>query len=130
MSSEKLSAPYKKGDFIGQKYEVYDVLGIGGFGIVYLVYSHETESVYALKTFRDEYLEDKEAQERFKKEAKIWIDMERHPYLVRAYFVDEISGRLFIGLEYIAPGEYGWVAGDGGSGESGQGAECLVEYWI
>jgi len=45
---------YKKGDIIGQKYEVYDVLGMGGFRIVYLVYSHETKSAYALKTFRDE----------------------------------------------------------------------------
>src|SRR3989339_181801 len=61
---EKIITPYKKGDVIGTKYEVYDVLGMGGFGIVYLVYVHETESVYALKTFRDEYLEDREAQER------------------------------------------------------------------
>lgn len=113
MSSENLSAPYKKGDFIGKKYEVYDVLGIGGFGIVYLVYHHETESVYALKTLRDEYLWDKEAQERFKKEAQIWIDLERHPYLVRASFVQEISGRLFIALEYIAPDEDGLNSLDG-----------------
>ena len=35
-------AAYKKGDVIGQKYEVYGVLGAGGFGIVYLVYSEET----------------------------------------------------------------------------------------
>lgn len=34
---------FKKGDFIGQKYEVFGVLGEGGFGIVYLVYSHDTE---------------------------------------------------------------------------------------
>jgi serine/threonine protein kinase len=98
---------YKKGDFIGQKYEVYDILGMGGFGIVYLVYSQETESVYALKTFRDEYLEDTQTRERFKKEAQIWIDLERHPYIVRASFVDEISGRLFIATEYIAPDEQG-----------------------
>src|SRR3990170_5489751 len=110
---KNLSALYKKGDFIGKKYEVYDVLGMGGFGIVYLVYSHETESVYALKTFREEYLWNREAQERFKKEAKIWIDLERHPYLVRAYFVDEISGRLFIGLEHIAPGEDGFNSLEG-----------------
>jgi len=62
---------YKKGDFIGQIYEVYDVLGVGGFGVVYLVYSHETKSVYALKTFRDEYLEDPQTRERFRKEAKV-----------------------------------------------------------
>ena len=110
---EKNSALYKKGDFIGQKYEVYDVLGMGGFGIVYLVYSHELKSVYALKTFRDEYLENKEMQERFKKEAQIWINMDRHPYLVRAKLVDEISGRLFIGIEYIAPDEDGLNSLDG-----------------
>lgn len=104
---------YKKGDFIGQKYEVHDVLGIGGFGIVYLVYSHETESVYALKTFRDEYLEDTRTRERFKKEAQIWIDLERHPYLVRAHIVDEVSGRLFIAAEYIAPDEEGLNSLDG-----------------
>ena len=113
MSAEKFGALYKKGDFIGQKYEVYDVLGMGGFGIVYLVYHHETESVFALKTFREEYLEDREAQERFKKEAQIWIDMDRHPYLIRAEFVDKISGRLFIGIEYIAPDENGLNSLDG-----------------
>ncbi|MEK6900959.1 MAG: protein kinase, partial [Nanoarchaeota archaeon] len=113
MPSEKFSAPYKKGDFIGQKYEVYDVLGMGGFGIVYLVYSHETKFVYALKTCKDEYLEDREAQERFKKEAQIWINMDRHPYLVRAHFVNAIPDRLFIAIDYIAPGENGLNSLDG-----------------
>ena len=96
---------YKKGDFIGQKYEVYDVIGEGGFGIVYLVYSHETKSAYALKTFKHEYLDNKQTRDRFRKEAQVWIDLERHPYLVRAYFVDEISGRLYIAMEYVAPDE-------------------------
>ena len=113
MSAEKFSALYKKGDFIGHDYEVYDVLGMGGFGVVYLVYYHETKSVCALKTFREEYLWDREAQERFKKEAKIWIDLERHPYLVQAYLVEEISGRLFIAIEYIAPDEDGLNSLDG-----------------
>ncbi|KAF0144671.1 MAG: protein kinase [Nitrospirae bacterium] len=99
--------PYKKGDFIGQKYEVYGVLGEGGCGIVYLVYSHETKSTHALKTFRDEYLTDVTTRERFKKEAQVWIELERHPYLVRAYFVDEISGGLYIGMEHIVSDETG-----------------------
>jgi len=46
-NNEKNIASYKKGDFVGQKYEVYGVLGKGGFGIVYLVYSHNTGDVYA-----------------------------------------------------------------------------------
>jgi tetratricopeptide (TPR) repeat protein/tRNA A-37 threonylcarbamoyl transferase component Bud32 len=100
-------AAYKRGDVIGGKYEVRGVLGKGGFGIVYLVYLPETESVYALKTFRDEYLADAEVTERFRKEASIWVDLERHPYLVRAYFVDEIASRLYVGMEFIAPDAQG-----------------------
>jgi tetratricopeptide (TPR) repeat protein len=96
-------APYKKGDFIGQKYEVYDVLGAGGFGVVYLVYSHQTHEVYALKTFQDEFLANQRIRKRFQKEASVWVELGRHPYLVDAYFVDEISGRLYIAMEYIAP---------------------------
>lgn len=96
---------YKKGDFIGQQYEVYDVLGEGGFGIVYLVYAHKTKSVCALKTFREEYLTDVRTKERFRKEAQVWINLEKYPYLVRAFVVDEISGRLYIAMEYIAPDE-------------------------
>ena len=113
MKDTSPGAAYKKGDFIGQKYQVYGVLGKGGFGIVYLVYSHETKSVYALKTFRDEYLEDEQTRKRFRKEAQVWIDLERHPYLVRAYFVEEVSGRLYIAMEYIAPDEHGLNSLDG-----------------
>lgn len=100
-------AAYKKGDVIRGKYEVYGVLGKGGFGIVYLVYSRETKSVYALKTFRDEHLADAHVRERFRKEANVWVELERHPYLVRAYLVDSVAGRLFIAMEYIAPDEQG-----------------------
>lgn len=106
-------AAYKKGDVIGGKYEVHGVLGQGGFGIVYLVYSRDTKSVYALKTFRDECLADALTRERFRREASVWVDLERHPYLVRAYFVDEVAGRLFIGLEFIAPDENGLNSLDG-----------------
>ncbi len=100
-------AYYKKDDFIGQRYEVYGVLGMGGFGVVYLVYCHETSSIYALKTFRDEYLADTDTRNLFQKEAHIWVELQRHPYLVRAHFVDEIAGRLYIAMEYIASEEEG-----------------------
>jgi len=98
-------ATYKKGDFIGQKYEVYGILGKGGLGVVYLVYSHELGGVYALKTFKDEFLADQDVRKRFQKEASVWVELGRHPYLVHAYFVDEVLGRLYIAMEYIAPNE-------------------------
>jgi eukaryotic-like serine/threonine-protein kinase len=98
---------FKKGDIIGKNYEVIDVLGEGGFGIVYHVYSHETKNTYALKTFRAEYFNDLRTRLRFRKEAQIWINLGRHPYLVRAHFIVEICGQLYIAMEYIAPDEDG-----------------------
>ncbi|HEV8308537.1 MAG TPA: tetratricopeptide repeat protein [Methylomirabilota bacterium] len=99
--------PYRKGDLIGQDYQVHGILGKGGFGVVYLVYSLGAHEVYALKTFRDEYLADAETRALFRREARVWIDLDRHPYLVRAYLVDEIGQRLFIVTQYVAPGEDG-----------------------
>ncbi len=102
---------YKKGDLFKGTYEVYDVIGKGGFGVVYLVYSHYHKNVYALKTFHDEYLYNEQLQERFKKEALLWISMDRHPYIVRAHRVDITAdipkSRLFIVMEYIVPDEHG-----------------------
>jgi len=102
-----LGVLFKSGSLIGQKYNVYRILGYGGFGIVYLVYLEETKSVYALKTFKDEYLRDMKMRELFNKEANIWVDLGRHPYLVQAYFVDQVQGRLYIAMEYIRPNEQG-----------------------
>jgi serine/threonine protein kinase len=90
-----------------QKYEVYGELGKGGFGRVYLAYSQGMEIVVALKTFLDKYLEDMKTREQFRREANVWVDLERHPYIVRAYFVDEVNGQLYIAMEYIAPIEMG-----------------------
>ena len=107
-------AIYKKGDFIDQEHEVCDVLGVGGFGVVYLVHAGVYEGpeqsalssrpwLLALKTLRDEYLENEQTRERFRREANVWVDLERHPYVVRAHYVREIAGRLYIAMEYIAP---------------------------
>lgn len=105
--NQQSAAFYKPGDLLLNDYEVHEVLGVGGCGIVYLVYSRKTESVYALKTFREDFATDKSVRERFRQEAHVWVDLERHPYLVRAYFVQEIEGRLFVGMEYVAPNEDG-----------------------
>jgi serine/threonine protein kinase len=98
---------YKKGDLIGQRYKVYGILGRGGFGIVYLVYKLDSKCVYALKTFRDDLMADSGIRERFHREAQIWVDLGRHPFLVRAHFINEVDFRLFIAMEFISPGENG-----------------------
>jgi serine/threonine protein kinase len=100
-------AAYRKGERIGKVYEVLGVLGVGGFSVVYLVYSHENQQAYALKTLRDTFLQDEETRSQFRQEAKLWIHLERHPYIVTANFIEELGGRLYIGMEYVAPDEDG-----------------------
>ena len=101
---------YRKGDLIGGKCEVHGVLGKGGFGVVYWVFNRDTSDVSALKTFRDELLANAAARETFKKEAALWIKLEDHPSILAAKWIAEFSGRLFIGMEHIAPDPHGRVS--------------------
>ena len=120
---------YKKGDCIGE-FVVQGVLGRGGFGVVYLVHlptyvniafletfrdedlpsrgrSSDRHVTYALKTLHDPYLAVPEVRQRFRHEAQMLVDLERHPHVVQADFVDEIDGRLYIATEYVAPDALG-----------------------
>jgi serine/threonine protein kinase len=98
-------AAYKKGDVIGGKFEVYGVLGAGGFGVVYLV--HWGRQTVALKTIRNELQMDEPTRDRFRREANVWVDLQRHPYLVGAYAVVEIEDALYVAMDYIAPDAHG-----------------------
>jgi eukaryotic-like serine/threonine-protein kinase len=100
-------AAYKKGDVIGGLYVVQGVLGVGGFGVVYLVQARESGARHALKTLRDEYMKEPETRELFRREARVWVGLDRHPNIVRAEFITEFSGRLYIGMEYVEPGDGG-----------------------
>jgi tetratricopeptide (TPR) repeat protein len=104
----KRNAEKGKREFIGWKYEVYSELGRGGYGVVNLVYSHETKEVYALKTFKDEFLENVETRNLFLDEARIWTNLEKHPYLVKMKFVDKIAGRHYLAMDYIRGSENGF----------------------
>lgn len=95
---------YQRGDFIGDLMQVVEVLGEGGFGIVYLARSLASNEIVALKTLRGELLRDQHTRALFEKEAKIWVELGAHPNLVRAKWVDEIGGRLYIAMEYVRAG--------------------------
>ena len=127
---------YKKGDVIGGQYEIHGTLGKGGFGVVYLAYSRGTKQVCALKTFRDELLADAAAREAFKKEALLWVNLEAHPFILAARWVEEVSGRLFVEMDYVVPDAHGRVsladhlARAGGVIDAGQPLRWAVQFCL
>ncbi len=101
---------YKPGDVIGGKYEVHRILGKGSFGIVYLVYVPKLQSVYALKTLRNEFKADVAVKNTFKQEAILWANLEDHPFILAARFVQEISSELLVAMDFVAPDQRGRVS--------------------
>ena len=108
---------YKIGDRIGGEYEICNILGgegQSGMGVVYICLSHKDKMVLAFKTYQEKYLTVKEITDSFKREAMAWINIGRHPYIVKAQFVNEFDSRLFVVCEFVAP--------------DGQGRNTLTHY--
>lgn len=60
------------GTIIANQYEVASRPLMGGMGIVYLCLDRHEGIPVALKTFRPEYLSDREARDRFLREGTTW----------------------------------------------------------
>ena len=96
---------YPPGSHIAGRYEVASLPLMGGMGIVYLCLDrHEDDRPVALKTFRPEYLPDREARDRFLREGTTWVNLGRYPHIVRAYGVEHIGDgtEVYLVLEQIA----------------------------
>ena len=104
---------YSSGTLIANRYEV--VQGprekpslAGGMGIVYFcVDLQDDDRPVALKTFKPEYLPNRPARDRFLREGTTWVNLGRHPHIVRAYRVERIGdGReVYLVLELVAAAE-------------------------
>ena len=55
-------------------------------------------------------LAESKARDAFKKEAILWVNLNRHPFILNARWVDVFSGRLFISMDYISPDSQGRVS--------------------
>jgi eukaryotic-like serine/threonine-protein kinase len=83
------------------RYVVLRALGSGGNGDVFLVWSRETEAVYALKIIKHSLRANAHVVNRFKKEIETWVHLGVHPNIVRAFFLDVIGDSLYMTMEYI-----------------------------
>ena len=95
---------YPSGTRIAGRYEVAGHPLMGGMGIVYLCMDHQEDRPVALKTFRPKFLPDRATRDRFLREGSTWVDLGRHPHIVRCYGVERVGdGReVYLALEMVA----------------------------
>ena len=68
------------------RYEVQEIIGVGGMSVVYTAYDNVADRIVAVKILKDEYSNDAECLRRFKNESKT-IAVPSHPNLGKAYDV-------------------------------------------
>ena len=83
------------------RYEVKEMLGVGGMGMVFKAVDTELGEVIAIKTLKQDMLgEDPSALERFKGEIRLARRIS-HRNVVRTHDLGESGGVYFITMEYV-----------------------------
>lgn len=100
---------YKIGDRIGGRYEVLAVHR-GSMGVVYGTFDQKEQLPRALKTLQERFASKPGMRNLFADEAATWVRLEKHPFIVRAYLVEQYDGRPYVITEYVR-GEEG-MGGD------------------
>lgn len=90
----------RSGDVVLDRFEVLDLLGVGGMGVVYRARDRELGEPVALKMLRPELLSDQETRERFKTEIRLARRIS-HRNVVRTHDLGEFDGRYFVTMEMV-----------------------------
>ncbi|MCH4890263.1 Stk1 family PASTA domain-containing Ser/Thr kinase [Acidaminobacter sp. JC074] len=88
------------GKIIGSRYELLEKVGAGGMAVVYKAKCHLLNRFVAVKMLRDEYINDQEFIEKFKKEAQAAASLS-HQNIVNIYDVGIHEEYPYIVMEFI-----------------------------
>ena len=91
-------------NFVGKKldgrYEIQELIGIGGMAVVYRAYDRIDDRIVSIKILKDEFLGNREFTHRFRNESRA-IAMLSHPNIVKVYDVCFGDRLQYIVMEYI-----------------------------
>lgn len=82
------------------RYEVQEIIGVGGMSVVYKAYDNVDDRTVAVKILKDEFLNNEDFKRRFKNESKA-IALLSHENIVKVYDVNFGEKLQYIVMEYI-----------------------------
>lgn len=82
------------------RYEIQEIVGVGGMSVVYKAYDNVDDRVIAVKILKDEFLTNDDFVRRFKNESKA-IALLSHPNIVKVYDVSFGEKLQYIVMEYV-----------------------------
>ena len=82
------------------RYEIQEVVGVGGMAVVYKAYDNIDDRIVAVKILKEEFLANEEFRRRFKNESKA-ISLLSHPNIVKVYNVNYGDRLQYIVMEYV-----------------------------
>ena len=90
--------------FVGKRldgrYEIQEIIGVGGMAVVYKARDNQENRIVAIKILKEEFISNEEFLRRFKNESKA-IAMLSHPNIVKVYDVSFGDLIQYIVMEYI-----------------------------
>lgn len=82
------------------RYEIQEIIGVGGMSVVYKAYDNVDDRIVAVKILKEEFLTSDEFVRRFKNESKA-IALLSHPNIVKVYDVSFGEKLQYIVMEYV-----------------------------
>jgi serine/threonine-protein kinase len=89
------------GKTLANRYEIKEILGVGGMGMVYKAVDRELGETIAIKTLKTDFMaQDPTALERFKGEIRLARKIS-HRNVVRTHDIGESGGVYYITMEFV-----------------------------
>lgn len=88
------------GRLLDERYEILEIIGVGGMAVVYKAMDHRLNRLVAVKILKDDYTNDADLRRRFHNESQA-VAMMSHPNIVSVYDVSRNDAVDFIVMELI-----------------------------